>query len=58
MGKSVLGVAKGLEKGEGDEKKDWKENAAEMVMDKLKAKAEVLKEEEGRGEGEGDEEES
>ena len=52
MGKSVLGVAKGLEK------KDWKENAAEMVMDKLKAKAEVLKEEEGRGEGEGDEEES
>ena len=58
MGKSVLGVAKGLEKGEGDEKKDWKENAAEMVMDKLKAKAEVLKEQEGRGEGEGDEEES
>ena len=58
MGKSVLGVAKGLEKGEGDEKKDWKESAAEMVMDKLKAKAEVLKEEEGRGEGEGDEEES
>ena len=58
MGKSVLGVAKGLEKGEGDEKKDWKENAAKMVMDKLKAKAEVLKEEEGRGEGEGDEEES
>jgi len=56
MGKSVLGVAKGLEKAE--EKKDWKENAAEMVMDKLKAKAEVLKEEEGRGEGEGDEEES
>ena len=46
MGKSVLGVAKGLEKGEGDEKKDWKENAAEMVMDKLKAKAEVLKEQE------------
>ena len=58
MGKSVLGVAKGLEKGEGDEKKDWKENAAEMVMDKLKAKAEVLKEEEDRREGEGDEEES
>jgi len=58
MGKSVLGVAKGLEKGEDGKKKDWKENAAEMVMDKLKAKAEVLKEQEGRGEGEGDEEES
>lgn len=46
MGKSVLGVAKGLEKGEG-EKRDWKESAAEMVMDKLKAKAEALKEQEG-----------
>ena len=45
MGKSVLGVAKGLEKGEG-EKRDWKETVAEMVMDKLKAKAEVLKEQE------------
>lgn len=47
MGKSVLGVAKGLEKGEG-EKRDWKESAAEIVMDKLKAKAEALKEQEGK----------
>jgi hypothetical protein len=47
MGKSVLGVAKGLEKGEG-EKRDWKESAAEMLMDKLKAKAEALKEQEGK----------
>jgi hypothetical protein len=54
MGKSVLGVAKGLEKGEG-EKRDWKESAAEMVMDKLKAKAEALKEQEGKM-GETDEE--
>ena len=54
MGKSVLGVAKGLEKGEG-EKRDWKESAAEMVMDKLKAKAEALKEQEGEM-GETDEE--
>jgi len=47
IGKSVLGVAKGLEKGEG-EKRDWKESAAEMLMDKLKAKAEALKDQEGK----------
>lgn len=56
MGKSVLGVAKGLEKGEG-EKRDWKESAAEMVMDKLKAKAEALKEQEGEMGGNDEEKE-
>jgi hypothetical protein len=47
MGKSVLGVAKNLEKkeegGEEEENLDWKEKAANAVMNKLKAKAEDLK---------------
>ena len=44
MGKSVLGVAKGLEKAKA--RREIGRNVAEMVMDKLKAKAEVLKEQE------------
>ena len=42
---NIIKTERALEKGEG-EKRDWKETVAEMVMDKLKAKAEVLKEQE------------